>query len=181
MRFLQPYEFEIRQVFDQSNRAKLELCNRIEGVYSLIMFTQKSCDYCKIIAPVFDKLAGLIPEIVFAKMDVDANNMQIVSMSKNTTTELRHVPFIVLYASGKPIATYDILETAGGIDQKMNEDRLVQFLYAYTQRSNAQSAQQQQQVMQQQQQQFRQQPQTLKTKSKRYACYLTFNDAYTTA
>jgi len=78
--------------------------NTIPG-FSLILFYSTRCKHCQSIIPVFKKLPGTVNNCQFGMINV-TQNRQCIEMSKGSLTELKYVPYILLYYNGKPLVKY---------------------------------------------------------------------------
>lgn len=81
------------------------LCNSIKGI-SLVFFYSTKCSYCQSFIPIYKTLPGNIKGCHFAMVNV-SQNPTVVSMSRDTISEIKYVPYIVLYVNGKPYIRYD--------------------------------------------------------------------------
>ena len=124
MLYLTPEDFFINQNKD--------LCNRLAG-YSFIMFSSRSCTYCKDIHPSFSKLSQMIQGCNFAIMDVEQQNQRVVGLSQQSKTSIEYVPFLLLYANGQPLAQYMPDET----NPDANVDKMTKFLVEQTNKNPA--------------------------------------------
>lgn len=91
---------------DQGPKGKI-LCNNQKGLCLVLFHADASqCTHCEETIPEFKKLPYRMPGVKFALCNVNANR-QIVPLSSGTNTALEYVPYIVLYANGRPIMRYD--------------------------------------------------------------------------
>ncbi|MGL5356143.1 MAG: thioredoxin family protein [Cetobacterium sp.] len=74
--------------------------------YYFVFFTQKTCQYCHTLKPVFDKLDEMTTGCKFVYVDVDQLNQRIVSMSYKTKDPIEYVPLLRLYVDGKCVDTF---------------------------------------------------------------------------
>ena len=81
------------------------LCHNITG-FSLILFYSMQCEYCQKLLPDFRKLPGLIGGCQFGMLNI-SKNKDIISAASKTIAPLEYVPFIILYANGKPFMKYE--------------------------------------------------------------------------
>ena len=81
------------------------LCHNISG-FSLILFYSMQCEYCQKLLPDFRKLPGLIGGCQFGMLNI-IKNKDIISAASKTIAPLEYVPFIILYANGKPFMKYE--------------------------------------------------------------------------
>lgn len=77
----------------------------IRGI-SLVLFFSTQCQYCHQFIPVFKKLPGTVGGCQFGMINISTNR-SVVEKSKNTSSPLTYVPYIVLYFNGIPIMSYD--------------------------------------------------------------------------
>lgn len=101
-----------------------ELCNRVPG-YSFVIMTSDSCEYCNQILPVFTKVSNEIQGCKFAVMKV---GQEIISIAGRSKTPLKYVPYMILYANGRPIGQYEPDEA----NQSANIDKMKRFLVEVT-------------------------------------------------
>jgi hypothetical protein len=80
------------------------MCHSIPGL-SLILFYSTQCVHCKELIPIFKKLPGTIGGCQFGMINVSLNK-PCVRMSKDTTSEIKYVPYILLYVNGRPRTSY---------------------------------------------------------------------------
>ena len=76
------------------------LCHKING-FSLILFYSIQCDYCKKLLPNFRRLPGMIGVCQFGLVNI-AKNKSLINLSNKTVSPIEYVPFLILYANGKP-------------------------------------------------------------------------------
>ena len=81
------------------------LCHKING-FSLILFYSIQCDYCKKLLPNFRRLPGMIGGCQFGLVNI-AKNKSLINLSNKTVSPIEYVPFLILYANGKPFMRYD--------------------------------------------------------------------------
>lgn len=106
-----------------------ELCNNLRG-YSFVFFTSARCSYCKDVYPAFVRLSETIQGCVFGVMNVEQNNNAVVQISKRSKTPLEYVPYIILYANGRPLSQYVHDEN----NPQANLERMKTFLVQQTTR-----------------------------------------------
>ena len=105
------------------------MCHGIPG-FSLILFYSTQCVHCQNLIPIFKRLPGSIGGCQFGMINVSTNK-EVVSMSQNTITPIKYVPYIVFYVDGKPFITYKgpaqeneirkfILEVANKLQKKQS-------------------------------------------------------------
>lgn len=80
------------------------LCTNIQG-FSLILFYSTHCEFCKTMIPIFKRLPGTIGGCQFGMINVSQNKKCIV-MSRQTSSPITEVPYILLYINGKPFMRY---------------------------------------------------------------------------
>lgn len=80
------------------------LCTRIPG-FSLLLFYSTHCVHCQSLIPIFKSLPGTVRGCQFGMVNIDQNRL-CIQMSKETTTNITYVPYIVLYYDGKPFMMY---------------------------------------------------------------------------
>ena len=81
------------------------MCHKIPGL-SLIFFYSTNCAWCKPLIPIFRKLPGTIGGCQFGMLNVSTSKT-CVRMSKGTRTEIKYVPYILLYVNGRPVSRYN--------------------------------------------------------------------------
>jgi thioredoxin-like negative regulator of GroEL len=81
------------------------LCNNIKGI-SLILFYSTQCKFCATSLPIFKTLPGTLTGCQFGIVNISISK-ELVGMSRQSTSPLQYVPFIILYFEGKPIMSYD--------------------------------------------------------------------------
>ena len=91
------------------------MCHAIPG-FSLVLFYSTQCQHCDTLIPIFKKLPRMIVSgCQFGIINVSSNK-QCVAMSRGTLSEIKYVPYIVLYVDGRPQMQYkgpaDIQEIA---------------------------------------------------------------------
>jgi len=103
------------------------VCHNIPGL-SVILFYSTFCDYCQNFIPIFKKIPGTIGGCQFGMTNVSTNKA-VVEMSRNTVSQIKYVPYIVLYVNGKPFMSYKgppdeneirrfVMEVANNIQKK---------------------------------------------------------------
>jgi len=70
---------------------------KIRNQVIVIDFSAKWCGPCKKIAPYYEKLAVSVPDIIFAKIDVD----EFEEISKSAG--IKSIPSFIFYKNGKEI------------------------------------------------------------------------------
>lgn len=80
------------------------MCTHLRRGFSLVLFYSSQCPNCKPYAATFKSLPGTIDGCQFAM--ANATDRNIRAMSKGTLTELKYVPYILLYADGRPLVKY---------------------------------------------------------------------------
>nr|QBK86598.1 MAG: thioredoxin [Marseillevirus LCMAC102] len=73
----------------------------------LVFFKMQGCPGCGTFEPIFHQLAGASTNdnIKYAACDL-TNQRDIIKMSRQTSTPIQAVPFIILYVNGNPLAKY---------------------------------------------------------------------------
>ena len=74
--------------------------------FSLIMFYSPNCDHCKNLLPMFRTLPGTLSGCQFGIININKNK-KVINQSRGTITELKVVPYIIMYYKGKPYMRYD--------------------------------------------------------------------------
>lgn len=91
---------------DQGSKGKI-LCNNQKGLCLVLFHADASqCAHCEETIPEFKKLPYRMPGVKFALCNVNKDR-DIVKLSAGTNTSLEYVPYLVLYANGRPIMRYD--------------------------------------------------------------------------
>jgi thioredoxin-like negative regulator of GroEL len=110
-----------------------QLTTQISGL-SLILFYSPNCKYCTDVVPIFKQLPSLLNGCQFGIINVNTNK-EIIEMSKDTTSPLTYVPFIVIYYKGEPYWSYsgpptvtDIKNFIVEIAQKISKENKMQFM-----------------------------------------------------
>ena len=80
------------------------LCNPIPG-FSLVLFYSTQCKHCKNLIPIFKSLPGSVSGCQFGLLNVGTNKA-CVKKSKQTVTEIKYVPMVILYVNGRPFMRY---------------------------------------------------------------------------
>ena len=90
-----------------SGKPGLVLCTDMTDGHSLVLFHGKTCKFCQIVKPIFEKLSAENTEnnFKFAMVDVGQEKI-VVEKSKVTVMPLTHVPYIVYYVKGRPFMAY---------------------------------------------------------------------------
>ena len=99
------------------------LCNTIPG-FSLILFYSNQCQHCKNLIPIFKSMPGSVGGCQFGLLNV-GTNMACIRLSKQTVTEIKYVPLIILYFNGRPFMRY-----AGSYDR----DEIAKFVVSMSKR-----------------------------------------------
>jgi hypothetical protein len=81
------------------------LCHGIRGL-SLVIFYSTNCQYSRHLIPIFKRLPGQVGGCQFGMINISLER-NIILMSKSTISEIKYVPLIILYVSGKPFIRYD--------------------------------------------------------------------------
>lgn len=98
------------QSFQKVKGKKTFLYNNIPGL-SAVMFHSADCVHCPKALDEFNKTAGEIPSIRFARLDIKKNNI-IYKESKDSDLPILKTPFVVVYKDKKPYMTYNSNKTA---------------------------------------------------------------------
>ena len=98
--FLESSDFSVQQ----GSKGPI-LCNIIRGI-SLVLFYSPKCEHCKNLIPIFKRLPGSMSGIQFGLLNVSIDT-NVVKMSKNTVTEIKYVPLILLFVNGSPFIRFD--------------------------------------------------------------------------
>ena len=113
LRFLTNTDFYI----SQSNQGPV-LSHKIPNL-SIVLYFSDKCPYCVTFKPVFINASETIYNCSFAIANVSQHPL-IVSLSKETITEIKYVPLIIIYINGNPYMEY-----TGNLDSSS----LIQFIY----------------------------------------------------
>jgi hypothetical protein len=116
--FLSTQDFEIKP----GTKGDI-LCHGIPG-FSLILFYSTQCKFCQKLIPIFKRLPGTIGGCQFGMINVSTNK-SCVQLSKGTLTEIKYVPYILLYINGQPYMRY-----SGGY----STNEIMQFVLEMSQR-----------------------------------------------
>jgi len=98
--FLQSEDFNIQE----GSKGPI-LCNNIRGI-SLVLFYSTKCQHCQNLIPIFKRLPGQLGGVQFGMINVSTET-DVVRMSRGTITEIKYVPLILLFVSGKPFIRFD--------------------------------------------------------------------------
>ena len=82
--------------------------------FSLILFYSTQCEHCQSLIPIFKKLPGTVGGCQFGMINV-SHNKKCVIMSRETSSPIQVVPYIILYVNGKPYMRYKGPHDAGEI------------------------------------------------------------------
>lgn len=74
--------------------------------FSLVLFYSTRCPHCKQMIEVIKRMPTLINGCTFAMVNLDENR-GVVQKAKQSSLELKFVPFLVFYASGIPYMVYN--------------------------------------------------------------------------
>ena len=80
------------------------MCTSLPGI-SLILFYSTQCSHCQSLIPIFKTLPGTVSGCQFGMINV-SHNKNCVIMSRDTIAPIKVVPYIILYAHGKPYMRY---------------------------------------------------------------------------
>ena len=72
----------------------------------LIFFKMDNCEGCKAFEPIFHHLSKEEKSIEFANINI-SNNRNVASLSRQTTTPITSVPYLLLFFNGVPYAKYN--------------------------------------------------------------------------
>jgi len=72
---------------------------------SMLILYRMNCNNCATFEPIFRELAKKDPRIQYGVLDLDAYQ-QVAQWSNQTSTPIKHVPFLVLYINGRPHAKF---------------------------------------------------------------------------
>lgn len=89
------------------------LCTGILDI-SLVLFYTPDCEYCPEIKECFKALSQLSKGVKFCVCNVK-QCPNVVKMSKESTTVLQYVPYVLCFINGKPYAKYDGERSIKGI------------------------------------------------------------------
>lgn len=151
-----------------------KLCNKLKGL-SLIYFHSNNCSHCDAFDPIFQELPKKIGGCLFGCINV-SNYNNIVKASKNTTTPIEYVPYIILYVKGVPFMRYDgprelqsiqsfIFEIAGRLQNNTHQSNSQSQRHDNT-NANTNNSQNSKKIT------------TYGNSKKKEVCYLTLDDAY---
>ena len=88
-----------------------------EGVV-LIDFWAAWCAPCRMLAPVLNKISGLMPEVQFYKIDVEDYRELAMKLAVNEITAL---PTIVIYTNGKVFTTMKGFRSEAVLIEELNK------------------------------------------------------------
>lgn len=88
-----------------SNKGSKFLCTGIQGI-SLILFYTPDCEYCGEIKESFKALSQLIRGVKFGTCNL-RQCPKTRQLSRESTTVLQYVPYVLCFVNGKPYAKYD--------------------------------------------------------------------------
>ena len=81
------------------------MCHNIRGL-SLVLFYSTNCQHSRNLIPIFKRLPGQLGGCQFGMINV-SKEKNIIAMSKSTISEIKYVPLMILYVSGRPFIRYD--------------------------------------------------------------------------
>ena len=163
------------------------MCTNIPG-FSLILFYSTQCSHCNILIPIFKQLPVNLGGCQFGMINVSLNK-DCIFMSRDTISDIKVVPYIILYINGKPYMRYQ------GPHNTNEISRFIIEVSSKVQENNKTISKNEQQNQQQNQQKNEQQNQQQNHTSNKNSipaytigrpligeddnvCYLDFNDAY---
>lgn len=95
--FLTPNDFTIQNG---------ELMRPNDQGYSFVFFFTYDCKDCDHVKPAFNYLSNHFKGINFCYMDMAQKNYMLMYMSRHSKTPIEYVPFLLLFANGRPIAQF---------------------------------------------------------------------------
>lgn len=72
----------------------------------LVLFKMTNCQNCATFEPIFVELANSDRRVSYGIANI-SNNTEIVKMSRETSTPIAAVPFLILYINGRPHAKFN--------------------------------------------------------------------------
>ena len=102
----------------------------------LVFFKTEGCPGCAAFRPVFERLSNEQPSIKYGVTDL-THDKSVVHMARQTTTEIKTVPYILFYSDERPVARYKLTKS------NMNIHSLGQFIQQMLRRGNSQAPRQQ--------------------------------------
>lgn len=82
------------------------LTTGIPGV-SVVLFYSTRCEHCQGLLPLFKKLPGAVSGCQFGMINISVGkNKDVVLKSRNTITDIKVVPYILLFVNGRPYMRY---------------------------------------------------------------------------
>lgn len=101
-----------------SKTGKKLLCHGIAHpkklIISHVLFFTPDCEYCEELKETFKILSQHITSHYFCFCNLKLSS-QVVKYSKESTTPLQHVPYVITYVNGKPYAKYEGDRTVKGL------------------------------------------------------------------
>ena len=107
------------QNFSVSNRGQKRYLNINLPGPVLVFFKTERCDGCKAFKSVFYQIAREEKRINYAIADVTSR--EIVEMSRQTTTSITAVPFLLLFINGGPHAKYNGKKNIASVKSFINK------------------------------------------------------------
>ena len=96
-----------------SNSGQKLLCTGIAGI-SLILFHTPDCEHCPDLKESFKILTQHIKGVNFGLCNV-RKHKKVITISKESTTHIQYVPYVLCFINGKPFAKYDGDRSVKGI------------------------------------------------------------------
>jgi len=97
--------FELRtENFQVVGRGKKNLNINVPGIV-LVFFKMDGCAGCMNFQPTFERLAKVDSRISYGVINISAHR-DVARMSQSTTTQIKSVPFIMIYVNTRPKAIY---------------------------------------------------------------------------
>jgi hypothetical protein len=90
--------------FRLNEETKLLCCNNRAGML-VVLFYSESCKHCTSFVPLFRELPNKVDWCTFSMVNLKYNK-SLLQLSKESTTNITHTPYIILYINGKPSQTY---------------------------------------------------------------------------